>query len=447
MRFDIGSVSSKALCLAAALLCAPALAQEEARAPTADEARAPAPDIEPDYLKPLELTLEDPILTETDNATSVEYEFEDIFQDKTAVLDVGPIDRFLDGVVDASRRLDEKTGLRLGFAYTMIFQQASGGPGDRSGASGDIDLIGDWTLIGRGTANSGRLFFSGEYRFKIGEQPASALGGQIGSLQNTTGGFNDRGWVLRDLFWAQRLFDGKLRILFGRADISDYFGGHWLQGINHFFSNRAFSANSTTAFPAGHVMAGGLSVIPVDWFYFSAGVANGYGRSSINDMKYLDEGDFFYSAEAGFTPTFDRVGHGRYRVFVWHMDDRPLDDLPSDQGFSVIAEQRFGGAFQIFARYGWADKGTLTGIKSSGEIGCSINGLLGSPENVTGVAFAISEPTNDDLRDEKIVEAFQRLQLTRHSQFTVGMQGIFDPSNAPESDAIAVLTLRLRITF
>lgn len=439
-------MKSRPLARSLGILAAACVVATTATAQEQPEPRAPAPD-EQTEIGPLGLTLKDPILTQTDNATTIEYDFEEILEDKEPTLELDSVDGLLDRVVEATRSLQDKTGLLLGFAYTMLFQQASAGPGDRTGTSGDIDLFGDWTLIGRGTPNTGRLFFSGEYRFKVGDQPASDLRGQIGSLQGTTGGFNDRGWAVRDIFWAQRLFDGKLRFLIGRADISDYFGGHWLQGINHFFSNRNFSANSTTAFPAGHVTAGGLSIVPVDWFYFSAGMANGYGRSTINDMKYLDEADFFYSAEAGFTPTIEGVGHGRYRVFFWHMDERDLLSLPDDWGFSVIAEQRIGEEFQVFARYGWAEDGSLTGIKSAAEIGGAVWGLLGSRDNITGIAFGVSEPANDDLRDEYVVEGFHRFQLTRHTQFSVGMQGIFDPSNAPDDDAIAVLSLRFRIAF
>ena len=67
-------------------------------------------------------------------------------------------------------------------------------------------------------------------------------------MTNTTGGLNDRGEVVRDAFYAQRLFADRVRVLVGRMDISDHVGGYRLQNINSAFSNRAFSALVTAAF-------------------------------------------------------------------------------------------------------------------------------------------------------------------------------------------------------
>lgn len=342
--------------------------------------------------------------------------------------------------------LHRETGLRFAFAYTMLLQQATGSGGDRTGFSGDLDLMADWTFIGRGTANTGRLVATGEYRHSIGSQPPSDLRNEIGSLQSTTGGFNDRGWAVRDLHYTQRLFDGRLRLLAGRADASDYVGGHRLQGINNSFSNRNFSADSTTAYPAGHVTALGVSVRPIDEFYVSVGGTNAYGRSTINDMQYLDEGKFFTFGEAGFTPVIPDLGWGRYALLLWHMDDRDLLALPSDNGFTLIAEQDFGERILMFARYGWADSGVLTGIKQSGQIGLGYRGLLGDPLNMTGAAFGVSDPTAAGLDPESVFEIFHRFQLTSHSQFSVGFQSIFEPSRS-DDDFVGVFTFRFRLAF
>ena len=68
---------------------------------------------------------------------------------------------------------------------------------------------------------------------------------QVGALINTSNAFNDRGWVVRDVFWLQRFNDGKLRVLVGRADTSDYVGQQPMQNVNAQFVNRSFSANPT----------------------------------------------------------------------------------------------------------------------------------------------------------------------------------------------------------
>lgn len=380
--------------------------------------------------------------------TSTPEELDEIFRPKEATVDVpvldGPIDRF----IAATSSFEERTGLRIGFAYTTIFQQASGGPGTRRGFSGDLDIMAAWTLLGRGTANTGQLIFSVEERHNIGPNPASVLRGEIGTLHPITNGFNDRGFVVRDFYWVHRLWDGKFGYALGRGDTSDFFGAHRMQSLNNSFSNRAFSANTTIPSP-GHGMFAGISLRPVQDFYGTIGVANAYASTTINDMKYLEEGSFFSFGEFGYTPNIEGLGSGRYRVVLWNIDDRERRaPAPSDNGISIIVDQDLGEHFLVFARYGYADRGRVTGIRQSVETGMGVRGLLGSPDNMTGLAFAYSVPQDSDARDEKIVECFHRWQLTRHTQFSVGVQGIFDPSNAdPENDSVAVFTTRLRIAF
>lgn len=342
--------------------------------------------------------------------------------------------------------LHSKTGFRFALAYTTLLQQTTNGGKDSTGFSGDLDLMTDWTLIGRGTANTGRLIATFEYRHQIHFQPPSFIGDDVGSLQRTTGGFNDRGWAVRDVHYTQRLFDGRLRLLVGRADSSDYVGGHRLQSINNSFSNRTFSADSTTAYPSGHVMTLGASIRPIDQFYATFGGANAYGTSTTSDLSELDEGKFFTFGEAGFTPTIPDLGWGRYAVLVWHMDDRPNLSLPSDYGFTVIAEQDFGKRMLVFARYGWADTGDLTGIKQSAQIGMGYRGLFGDPLNMTGAAFGVSDPAASNLDPESVFEVFQRFQLTSHTQFSVGFQAIFEPSRS-DDDFNGVFTFRFRLAF
>lgn len=389
---------------------------------------------------------EDEISTDGTAKTAASAELDEIFSPHTATVDTMGLESPLDYLVKQSQALESATGLRLGFAYTMIYQQATNGPGTRDGTSGDIDFISDWTLIGRGTADTGRLVATAEHRFKVGTQPASRVGPETGTLTNTTGGFNDRGWAVRDVFWAQRMFDNRFRFQLGRFDISDNVGAYRMQNINASFSNRAFSALATANFPA-HGDGALLTIQPCDTFYATAGATNAYGDSTNwTTSELFDEFDMFYTAEAGYTPTIESLGRGRYALMLWHVDELKDDRAPDDQGFAVIAEQDLGEVLYGFARYQYADE-AVQNINYSVQTGLGINGLLGSPDNLTGAAFSYADPATRGLRDEKVVEVFHRWQLTRYTQFSVGGQAIFDPSNAPDDDAIGVLTLRLRIAF
>jgi len=338
-----------------------------------------------------------------------------------------------------------ETNIQLGVANTLLFQQASGGPGNRSAASGDLDLLAKWTAIGAGTSDTGIVAFAAEYRYQIGDRVPSTLGGEIGTLTPTTNGFSERPMVVKELYWDQRLFDDHFRFAIGRIDPENLFGGHRLQSANTFFLNKAFSGNPSVAYP-GQGLAGAAQIKPTDWFYLTAGITDANGKATVNNfIGFFDDAEFFYFAEAGFTPKIKGLGTGRYRIAVWHIDDREDANKPSDQGFTISCDQDLGERFIVFLRYGHAD-GDVTGITDSVQGGVGYKGLFGK-ENMLGVAAAWSSPSNNDLRDEKVVEVFQRFQITETAQFTVGVETIFDPSNAPDDDVLGVFSARLRLSF
>lgn len=349
-------------------------------------------------------------------------------------------------LVDPLSDLYEKTGLRIGVAHTMLFLQPMGGQSSRYGAAGDLDLMSSWTLIGRGTEDTGRLVFTGEYRYQIGDQPPSLVGRQVGTLVAPTGTFNDRGWVVRDAYWIQRLFDAKVRILIGRADISDYMGSHWLQNVNNSFINRNFSANAAIPFP-GHGPMVGISIRPNEQFYLTAGAINAYSDTTLPEISSVfEEWDLFSMAEIGYTPTFPTIGEGRYAFSIWHIDARSRENLPSDYGMSFIADQNLTENLQVFARYSYSS-GQLVNIRNTAQLGFGYSGIFGRANDLTGAAFAVSFPQRTSTRNEAVVEIFHRFQLASNTQFSLGLQAIVNPGNAVETEAAGMFYMRLRTSF
>ncbi|MCC6321476.1 MAG: carbohydrate porin [Phycisphaerales bacterium] len=342
-------------------------------------------------------------------------------------------------------RIAAATNLRLGVANTLLFQQASGGPGERTAGGGDLDLLAKWTAIGAGTTDTGILAFAGEYRYQIGDQAPSALGGQIGTLLPTTNGFGERPVVVKELYWDQRLFDDHFRFAVGRIDPENLFGGHRLQSANFFFFNKAFSSNPTVAYP-GPGLAAAAQIKPVDWLYVSGGITDANGKATVGNFEgFFDDGEFLAFGEFGLTPTIEGLGTGRYRLALWHVDARDDADVPSDQGITVSLDQDIGERITVFARYGYAD-GEVTSVTNSVQGGVGIKKVL-AKEDMLGVAAAWSRSAAEDKRDEKVVEVFHRFQVTETSQFTIGAEVIFDPSNAPDDDVLGVFSARLRIAF
>lgn len=351
--------------------------------------------------------------------------------------------------VALKRKFDEiaaKTNLRIGLAYTALFQQATGGQGYRRGADGDFDFLAKWTAIGAGTKDTGVLAFAAEQRQEYGHQTPSELGGQIGSLTSTTNGFNERVLTVKELYWDQRLFEDRFRFVVGRLDPENLFGGHRLQSANTFFLNKAFSSNPTVSFP-GSGMAAAAQITPVPWFYARGGVNDANGETtSANFEGFFEDGEFLSFVETGFTPTIENVGAGRYRVSLWQRDAKEeAFTRPRDRGVSFSFDQDIGEAWTVFLRFGFSDA-DVTRITSSVQGGFGLKGVCGK-DNLFGFAGAWSDPDAAGLRDEKLLEVFQRFQITETAQFTIGAQLILDPSNAPGDDAVGVFSARVRFSF
>lgn len=356
------------------------------------------------------------------------------------------VDRPLDLLTKPFRSLDQSTGLRLGVAQTMLFLQPMGGQSNQYGAAGDTDLLSSWTLLGRETPNTGRLVTTVEYRYNMGDQPPSALGRQIGTLIPVTNGFNDRGWVVRDAYWIQRLFDARLRILIGRGYASDYVGAYWLQNVNNSFVNRHFSANPSIPFP-GHGPLCGISLRPTDQCYLTGGVSNAYGQATRNGFDTLfNQWSLFSFVEAGYTPTFSGLGSGRYAFGAWHMDERSLSGLPSDSGLTAIIDQNLGYNLQTFARYAYSD-GILTNVRQLAQLGFGLSGLIGRKEDLTGLAYSLAQPRSNSARNESVIEIFHRFQISQNSQLSLGVQLIANPGNAQSSSSEGIVYARLRASF
>jgi hypothetical protein len=65
--------------------------------------------------------------------------------------------------------LEQCTRFRLGLDNTLVFQQATNGPGDRTGASGELNLFGKGRVIGTSDQDyAGYLGFKARYRYQIG---------------------------------------------------------------------------------------------------------------------------------------------------------------------------------------------------------------------------------------------------------------------------------------
>lgn len=381
--------------------------------------------------------------------TAIEAEIADVSAPRKGYIYVPGVSTAFDYALDHLDTLYEKTGLRFGTAYTSVIQGLTAGTGingepwPRYGAAGDWDIMSTWTIVGRDTENPGQFTFDGEDRFAIGPRTPNSLGANIATLQPTVNTFNDRGWVVRDLFYQQRLWHGQIRLMLGRADSTDYFGSTWMQSANNSFVNRHFASGVTVNAP-GHGPAAGASYRPNDSnFYISGGGANAYNSTTTSGFDTLHNWTFFSYGEGGWTPTFNSL-EGRYTISGWHIGERTQLGLPADWGVTAVADQQLCSKVEVFARYGYSEAAALN-VHHYAQAGLGWRGLIGSTNDITGLAFSWASPRGN-LREEKVVETFYRAQVTRFLQLSVGAQAIIDPG-ASTKDAVGAFWGRMRIMF
>jgi porin len=362
------------------------------------------------------------------------------------LFEYGPVS-VIDPLIDRLNETTHGVGLNLGFAYTALYQAASGGPGERDAAGGDVDVFGDWRLLGaKEDPNRGLLYFMAEQRHELFTPiPPADLGDEIGSLWKTTDGFNEQSLTLREIYWTQHFGEDRLIVRVGKLDAKNYYSSNYWQSDNKFFLNEAFSFFPVRASPSNGL---GMNVNAKlsDRWYISAGFQDAQGKKTTGGFDtFFGDFNLFSAGEVGFTPTIAGTGRGTYRVTAWYRDAGDESGTPHDAGFDLSFDQRVGEHLVPFFRYGWAE-GNVNDIEQMIATGVGWEGKLITQSDVVGIAGAWGKPT-DDLRDQYAAEVFYRLQVSPDNQFTLGYQLFIDPTFDPKNDVVGVFEARWRVTF
>jgi porin len=361
------------------------------------------------------------------------------------ILPYGPVSLAYPFWKQGTDALRDKYALSLGAETVFVYQGATQGPGDREAGGGYTSLFGSWRLVGTPDArNNGYLNFKVDYQWQIGSEAPKALGGQIGSLWNTTKGMGETPVQISQLSWRQRFLNSLFVFDFGKLDPTNYYSTNVWSSDRQFFMNAAFSTAPAIAYPSNGFGAN-LRFNPASWLYLAAGFQNEHGNDSTSGFTRLGDMDLFSAAEVGFTPRIPGMGVGNYRATLWNADPVPSESKQSDEGFALSIDQAITPQLVPFARYEYSETDLLK-TRQLAAAGIGFHGHFFSEEDVCGVGFAWGQPSKSNLRDQYVAEAFYRVQVSQTDQFSVGYQLILDPSNSSE-DAVGVLWLRFRILF
>jgi len=347
--------------------------------------------------------------------------------------------------------LTEKHGLSFGVDYSAVYLGANESPGDDRAAGGMIRFYGTWDLVGRGTKNTGAFVWKVEHRHSYTDVAPGSLGFDLGYIGLFEPPFSDQGLRLTNLYWRQRLAGGRVALLGGYVDATDYLDVYALASPWTGFLNFAFSTGTTTlAVPeVGFGLAAGAML--TDNVFLIGGLSD-LNSDPTDPWQTVDsfftEHEYFKHVEIGWTPSQDQIYLDNVHLTLWHADEREGAAQPSGWGANVSWTAYLAGKWLPFARAGWADDGgSLTQKSVSVGFGYQPN----PGKNLLGLGLNWGEPNEDTwgpgLDNQVTAEIFYRWQVSKAFAITPDLEYLKNPALNPEESSIWVFGVRARLAL
>jgi porin len=345
--------------------------------------------------------------------------------------------------------LTEKHGFSFSLDYSAVGLGANESPGDDRAAGGMVRFFGAWDLVGRGTKNTGTFVWKVEHRHTYSDVAPSGFGFNLGYVGLIEPPFSDQRTRLTNLFWRQRLAGGRITLLGGFLDATDYVDVHLLASPWTGFLNFAFSTGTTT-----------LAVPNDAAFGFAAGAMlteNLFLIGSLSDLNsdptdpgetvdsFFSDHEYFKSIEIGWTTSQDRIYLDNVHLTLWQADEQVEAAQPSGWGANLSWTTYLAGKWLPFVRAGWADDGgSLTQKSVSVGFGYQKN----PGKSLLGLGLNWGQPNEDTwgpgLDNQYTAELFYRWQVSKAIALTPDLQYIKNPALNPDADSLWVFGLRVR---
>lgn len=384
----------------------------------------------------------------------------------------------LTGDWGGARTALEDRGVDIALGLTSIYQHnARGGARTLHRVSGSYDLELTLDLGKLGLLDGGTVYALADGSWDDGISDAGYVGDLFGVNGDAGGNLPIN---LTELWYEQALLDEKLRIRFGKLDLSvDFDTNAYANDETAQFLNNALISTGNIPLPdTGH----GIQFVatPCEWFYFGAGVADAdaVGTQTGFRTAYHGPAHTFSIYEFGLTPTWDTpLGKlpGNYRFGLWY-DPQPkerfFNDLDGrrrtipletdDLGFYVNFDQlvlqenpQVEGDEQglgLFFRYGYAN-GNVNEIDNFWSVGGQYRGLIPRRDDDV-LAFGVAQGqlseqlrlADMDPRRETVLECYYNIQLLPWLNLSPDFQWILRPGGEDGRDAF-VAGLRLQAAF
>lgn len=343
--------------------------------------------------------------------------------------------------------LNKDYGLSFGFDYSALGQKASDSLGKDNAAGGIFRFFGNWTVIGRDSGNTGSIVFKVENRHRLGTDIAPQnLGFEVGYLGITGTAFSDYGWGLTNLYWKQRFNHGRVSLVAGAVDVTDYLDVYGLINPWTSFQNLAFLTNPTIPAP-NQGLGAAFGAMATDNIYVVGGLADTNGDpTKPGDWfdTFFNDHEYFYHLEVGWTTSKDRIYFDNIHLTGWYADDRKKAGVVDGKGLALSAAWFVNDTWMPFLRAGYSDGG---GALLEATASAGVGYYFKESKDLFGFGLNWGRPPQSGLDDQYTAEVFYRLQLTQNLGLTPDVQLIIDPALNPTEDVIWVLGLRARLAL
>jgi len=380
---------------------------------------------------------------------AVENQIEEDSREKKAVIE----QRAAQTWFDWKKGMQEKHGLSLGLDYTGVYFNADSSLDKDTASSGIFRFFGSWDLVGKGTKNTGAFVWKVEHRHKYGDVAPSEFGlGHLGYVGLFEASFSDQGTRWTNLYWRQRFNDGKVTLVGGFLDATDYLDVFVLGSPWTGFANFAFSTGTYTMFIPNDVTLGvAAGAMLSDKMYLIGGLTNAYSDPTEpfdGIDTFIDDNEYFTSIELGWTPSHDRIYFDNTHITLWHVDESEKAGAQEGWGAAFSYVSFINDKLMPFVRGGYADDGG-TLMQKSLSVGLGYQEVAG--RDLLGVGFNWGEPNETTfttgLDNQYTMELFYRFQLAQQFAITPNIEYLKNPALNPDESQIWVFGLRARLAI
>ncbi|MBI5696882.1 MAG: carbohydrate porin [Nitrospirae bacterium] len=269
---------------------------------------------------------------------------------------------------------------------------------------------------------------------------------------DATGG--DARIEIADAYYEHGLMDGKMKVAFGKLDMTSWFDGNEAANDERFqFLSGGFVNNAAVEFPDN---AAGLR-----WGYDINDLFGMQLGAQAGDSDWEDIIDnMFGIAQLDVRPKFGEM-QGNYRMYGWvngvnHTSfSGPVDETASGWGVGASLDQQVAENVTLFSRLGYQDRDVYP-FEFAWSLGGSVGGgIWGRADDSFGLGWGMAHLSTGykdsgafaEMSDEGHLEAYYRLSVNKFLDITPDVQVITNPEGDGGFGSAVIFGVRAQATF